>query len=61
MRLADAEREFWLRLYAWAKAEWEREIHESLACNETLKYCRYFFDAAPRLLKGLELDRAAWN
>lgn len=29
MTLADAEREFWLRVYVWAKAEWEREINES--------------------------------
>ncbi len=28
-----------------------------LACNETIKYCRYFYEAAPNLLKGLEFDK----
>lgn len=29
MNLVDAEKEFWLRNYVWAKAEWEKEINES--------------------------------
>lgn len=29
MELKDAEKEFWLRNYVWAKAEWEKEINES--------------------------------
>ena len=29
MNLADAEKEFWLRNYVWAKAEWEKEINNS--------------------------------
>ena len=29
MNLADAEKEFRLRNFVWAKAEWEREINES--------------------------------
>jgi hypothetical protein len=84
MNLVDAEKEFWLRNYVWAKAEWEKEINESfphlrmfktghaweiylieqdveLACDETFKYCRRFFEAAPKLLKGLEFENITAN
>jgi hypothetical protein len=38
--------------------EWEYLTEEDveLACEETFKYCRRFFDAAPRLLKGLGVE-----
>jgi hypothetical protein len=40
-------------------SEWEYLTEEDveLACNETFKYCRYFYEAAPRLLKGLESEK----
>jgi len=39
--------------------EWEYLTDEDveLACGETFKYCRYFYEAAPRLLKGLEYEK----
>lgn len=39
--------------------EWEYLTEEDieLACGETFKYCGYFFEAAPRLLKGLEYEK----
>lgn len=39
--------------------EWEylTENDVELACDETFKYCRYFYEAAPRLLKGLEYEK----
>lgn len=45
---------------AW---EWEYLTEEDveLACNETFKYCRRFFEAAPKLLKGLEFENIAAN
>jgi hypothetical protein len=38
--------------------EWEylREEDVECACSETFKYCRRFFEAAPRLLKGLDVE-----
>ncbi len=40
-------------------SEWEylTEDDVELACDETFKYCRRFFEAAPRLLKGLEHEK----
>lgn len=41
---------------AW---QWEYllETDVELACDETFKYCRHFYEAAPRLLKGLEIEK----
>lgn len=47
---------------AWPCAwSWDYLMNEDveLACNETLRYCRYFYEAAPRLLKGLEFQNIA--
>jgi hypothetical protein len=47
------------RCVTWPCAfEWEylSEEHVEVACNETFKYCRRFFEAAPRLLKGLDVE-----
>lgn len=45
---------------AW---EWEyiTEDDVELACDETFKYCRRFFEAAPRLLKGLDVEGISEN
>jgi hypothetical protein len=39
--------------------EWEYLTEEDveLACGETFKYCRYFYEAAPKLLSGLEYEK----
>ena len=39
------------------KWEYLTEEDVELACEETFKYCRYFHEAAPRLLKGLEYEK----
>ncbi len=38
--------------------EWEylSEEHVEVACNETFQYCRSFVEAAPRLLKDLDVE-----
>ena len=43
--------------------QWEYLMDEDveLACDETFKYCRYFYEAAPKLLKGLEIENIAVN
>lgn len=43
--------------------QWEYLTEEDveLACNETFKYCRHFFDAAPKLLKGLDFESITAN
>ncbi|HVU27980.1 MAG TPA: hypothetical protein VHG71_09620 [Verrucomicrobiae bacterium] len=45
---------------AW---EWEflTEDDVELACEETFKYCRRFFEAAPKLLKGLDVEGISEN
>lgn len=47
------------RCVRWpCSSEWEYLTEEDveLACDETFKYCRRFFEAAPRLLKGLDVE-----
>ena len=47
------------RCVTWPCAfEWEylREEDVECACNETFKYCRRFCEAAPSLLKGLDVE-----
>lgn len=43
--------------------EWEylTEDDVELACEEMFKHCRYFFEAAPRLLKGLDVEGISEN
>ena len=43
--------------------EWEYLTEEDveLACDETFKYCRRFFEAAPKLLKGLDVEGISEN
>jgi hypothetical protein len=48
------------RCVRWpCSSDWEYLTEEDveLACDETFKYCRRFFEAAPRLLKGLEYEK----
>ena len=44
-------------------SEWEYLTEEDveLACNETFKYCRRFFEAAPKLLKDLKVENITAN
>jgi len=42
----------WPCMGAW---EYLREEDVELACDESFKYCRRFFEAAPRLLKDLDV------
>ena len=52
------------RCVTWPCAwEWEylTEDDVELACEETFKYCRRFFEAAPRLLKGLDVEGISEN
>lgn len=43
--------------------EWELLMEEDveMACEETFKYCRRFFEAAPNLLKGLDVEGISEN
>lgn len=43
--------------------QWEYLTEEDveLACNETFNYCYRFFEAAPKLLKGLEFENLTAN
>ena len=53
-----------LRGVGWPCAwEWAYLTDEDieLACEETFKYCRRFFEAAPRLLKGLDVEGVSEN
>jgi hypothetical protein len=44
-------------------SEWEylTEDDVEMACEETFKYCRRFFEAAPKLLKGLDVEGISEN
>ena len=53
-----------LRGACWpCSSQWECIVEHdvALACDETLKYCRYFYEAAPKLLKGLEFEKIETN
>lgn len=43
--------------------EWEylTEDDVEMACEETFKYCRYFFEVAPTLLKDLKVENITTN
>lgn len=51
-----------ISLGAWlgitSQIQWEYLFNEEVdtACDNVIKHCRYFFEAAPKLLKGLELE-----
>ena len=44
---------------AWLENRWEDVMEGDVeaTCNAVIKFCGYFFEAAPKLLKGLEFDK----
>jgi hypothetical protein len=42
-----------------SQTEWKHLTNEEVepACDAVIKHCRHFFEVAPKLLKGLELEK----
>jgi hypothetical protein len=42
-----------------SQTQWSYLVDEDIepACDAAIKFCGYFFEVAPKLLKGLEFDK----